>query len=75
MFGHLGVQELAMICAVALFWILAIAYPATRICRRLGFPPQLGLLAIVPLVNVGLLLWLAFAEWPAVPSDGARRSD
>jgi hypothetical protein len=35
---------------------LVVAWPASRICSRLGFSPWLGILAIVPIANV-LLLW------------------
>lgn len=44
----------------------AVVYPAMRICRRVGLPPLLGLLAIVPLVNVALLWFVAVTPWPAV---------
>jgi hypothetical protein len=32
--------------------------------KKSGNPPALSLLIMFPLVNVGLILWFAFAEWP-----------
>ena len=37
-----------------------------RIFSKAGFSGWLALLMLVPLVNVGMLLFLAFAEWPAL---------
>jgi hypothetical protein len=37
-----------------------------KICSKAGFPGALGLLIIFPVVNVILVLYLAFAEWPAL---------
>jgi hypothetical protein len=36
-----------------------------RILSRAGFPGGLALLMFMPLVNVGLWVFLAFAPWPA----------
>lgn len=35
-----------------------------KILSKAGHRGWVGLLMLVPLVNVGLLLYLAFAEWP-----------
>ncbi len=49
-----------------MFWWPVIAalvvIPLWRICEKLGFPGVLSLLALVPLLNVGLLYFLAFSE-------------
>jgi len=45
----------AVVMAVA-FW---------QIFRKAGYPGVLGLLMLVPLVNYGVMLWIAFSEWPA----------
>lgn len=42
--------------------VLAIAF--WQFLRKAGFTPALGLLMLVPLVNLGVALWLAFTEWP-----------
>jgi hypothetical protein len=43
--------------------VLAIVF--WRLLGRAGMTPALGLLMLVPLVNLGVALWFAFAEWPA----------
>lgn len=53
-----------------LLWMLVVAVivilPAWRICARAGFSGWLGILAIVPIANLILLYFLAFADWPAL---------
>ncbi len=48
-------------------WMLVIAVivviPAWRICQRTGYPGWMGLLILVPLVNLFLLYFLAFSKW------------
>jgi uncharacterized membrane protein YhaH (DUF805 family) len=50
-------------------WMLVIAIlvvvPVWRICQRAGHPGWLALLMLVPMINLALLYFLAFAEWPA----------
>lgn len=45
--------------------LVVIVWPWTRIFGKAGYSPLLGLLIIVPLVNLGLIWYLALAEWPA----------
>ncbi|WZP00120.1 hypothetical protein EP7_001737 [Isosphaeraceae bacterium EP7] len=45
---------------------LLIVWAAWRICEKAGFPGAMGLLSMVPVVNIGLILVLAFADWPAL---------
>jgi len=53
-----------------LLWMLAMAViviiPVWRICTKAGYPGWLGVLAIVPIANLVLLYFLAFADWPAL---------
>ena len=60
----LGLGEIV----IALFIVAVLIWPAARIARRLGFPAILGVLIVVPLANFVLLWFVAFAEWPALPS-------
>ncbi|MDX1635524.1 MAG: hypothetical protein R3280_12865 [Marinobacter sp.] len=50
-------------------WMLVIAIvaviPAWRICTRVGYPGWLGLLILVPILNLALLYFIAFSQWPA----------
>ncbi len=40
--------------------------PFWMICKKAGFPPVLSLLMIVPIANVVLPFYIAFAEWPVL---------
>ena len=55
-------------------WMLVIAIavviPAWRICRRTGYPGWLGLLTVIPVANLVLLYFIAFADWPADKRGG-----
>jgi len=50
-------------------WMLLIAIvvviPAWRICQRTGYSGWLGILILIPVLNLVLLYFLAFADWPA----------
>ena len=56
-------------------WMLMIAIvvviPVWRICQRAGYPGWLGFLMLIPMVNLVLLYFIAFADWPA-DKTGAR---
>ncbi|HLR16774.1 MAG TPA: hypothetical protein VK099_02785 [Alcanivoracaceae bacterium] len=51
------------------FWMLIIAIilvvPLWRICQRTGHPGWFALFALLPLLNVALLYFLAFSKWPS----------
>ncbi len=55
-------------------WMLVIALvlviPAWRICQRMGYPGWLGILILIPLVNLFLLYFIAFADWPRDKEGG-----
>ena len=50
-------------------WMLVIAIvvviPAWRICQRTGYPGWMGILILIPIVNLVLLYFIAFADWSA----------
>lgn len=58
-------QEYVMIIAVALVSATLIIWPAAIICRRAGYSPWLGLIAIVPFAQIALLWFIAFSPWGA----------
>ena len=65
----IGLPEILVVSVFLLIWA-TVVWPAARIARRLGFTPWLGLLAVIPMVNLILLWFVALAEWPAmVPKD------
>ena len=45
--------------------ILLSVGPFWMICKKAGFAPALSLLMVVPIANVVLPFYIAFAEWPA----------
>ena len=55
-----------MIFAVLLGLVLTavMIWAYCRICSKAGYCWALGLLMLVPVANLILLLFLAFAEWP-----------
>ena len=59
----IGIPEVAVVVAIALM-SLVVVWPAARICRRLGFSPWLGILAVLPIANLLLLWFIALSEWP-----------
>lgn len=50
-------------------WMLVMAIvvvvPVWRICQRIGYPGWMGILVLIPMVNLVLLYFIAFADWPA----------
>lgn len=45
------------------FFFPLIIVPYWRILTRVGFPPALSVLTVVPILNLLLLYYIAFAEW------------
>ena len=60
-----GFFELLIVCSMAVvpFWM---------ICSKAGFPGWISLLILVPMLNVVLLFFIAFAEWPALKAQSNR---
>ena len=46
--------------------VLVTVLPFWKICSKAGFPGALSLLMLVPIANIILLFYIAFAEWPAL---------
>ncbi len=67
MLRAVGVPEFLAAVGLAVA-LAAVAWPAGRIRKRLGFSPWLGLLAVVPAANVLMLWFLALARWPRAES-------
>jgi hypothetical protein len=51
---------------VILVIVLVVLVPYWKIFKKAGFAPALSLLMFVPLVNIFMLFFLAFSEWPAL---------
>lgn len=57
-----GVFEIIIILGLTVIGVL----PFWMICAKAGFPPWISLGIFIPLVNIVLLFFIAFAEWPAL---------
>ena len=60
--GTFGLPEIVVILAALVVGALLVMWPVSRVLRRLGFPVWLAPLALVPLLNLGLLWFVAFTE-------------
>jgi hypothetical protein len=53
-----------------LFWLLIVGLivvlPFWKIFAKAGFSGVLAVLMIIPIVNLFMIFFLAFAEWPAL---------
>jgi hypothetical protein len=57
---------------LGLHWLILAAIavvPMWRICKRVGHPPWLSLLTLIPLVNLGFIYYLGFSQWPSEKSS------
>jgi|GEM_PF-811169 len=55
---------LGIVVLVITYVVLAIAF--WRFLSKAGLTPAIALLMLVPVVNLGVALWAAFAEWPSL---------
>ena len=66
-----GGTEIVVILFVTLLVSVATAaltvIPFWKICSKAGFPGALALLMLVPMANIVLPFYIAFAKWPALP--------
>lgn len=55
-------------------WMIVVAVvvviPIWRICYRTGYPGWIGIMILIPFVNLALLYFIAFANWPREKSQG-----
>jgi len=56
----IGVMELAVLLVIA----AAVSVPLIVIARKMGYPGAVGLLGVVPGVNIVLAWVVAMREWP-----------
>ena len=68
----LGPTELIIILIISFLGGIGLILPAIafwKICSRVGFNGALGLLMLVPIANIILPLYVAFASWPALQKE------
>ncbi len=66
--GTIGVPELMVMLLTSLVTGLLFLLPAWKILNKAGFTPFWSLLVLLPLANLVLLYFVAFARWPALGS-------
>lgn len=55
-------------------WLIVaaiIVVPFWQLCKRTGHSPWLSLLIVLPVANLVLVYYLAFAEWPSQKASAA----
>ena len=60
--GKIGLPELLVVVAIVVVFLPVLAW--WRIFSKAGYPGALGLTALIPGVNLVVLLWFAFSTWP-----------
>jgi hypothetical protein len=71
-FGMLPGGPMTSIVVLVLFAVtlIVLAIVFYKLFTKAGFNGALGLLMLVPVVNLGVALYLAFAEWPVLAELG-----
>jgi len=67
--GNIGGGELMLILFIFVIPIVFLLIPFWQIFKRAGFPPALSLLMLVPMVNLAMIYFLAFAKWPSLKQN------
>ena len=66
----LMIVPILMLIMVICLTLLLVVLPFWKICKKAGFKGELSLLMLVPIGNIILPFYLAFAEWPARRTPG-----
>ncbi len=63
----LGVSEIVLIlCCMIVVFLVILVIPYWQIFKKAGHPAAFGLLMCIPLVNLIMLYYLAFSDWPSL---------
>ena len=64
------------------YWIVVVTlgvigggWGGIKMMERIGKNPILGLLFLIPYVNGIVILWLAYAHWPALEQEKTSKSE
>lgn len=66
---QLGPLELLIVIC---FSLSLVVWPFWRIFAKAGFAAPLSILMIIPLINLAVLYFVAFSEWPALKASTPR---
>lgn len=64
--GFVGLKGIMLIPFLILIWYFLIVLPFTKIYKKAGYSPWMAVLMIIPLLNVLMLYFLAFSNWPSL---------
>ncbi len=59
--GSFSIVHWLVVLLVAFLWV----FPIWKILERTGRPGPLALIALVPMLGLVLLWWIALSRWPA----------
>ena len=59
--GSASIWHWFILLLVGFLWV----FPIWRILERIGRPGAISLVAIIPVLGVALLWWIALARWPS----------
>ena len=65
-FGAPGLAGFIIFLLVLGIMLVVTVLPFWMICAKAGFPSWYALAILFPILNIILLFFLAFAEWPAL---------
>ena len=63
--GSMGIPELIVLAVIAIVGLFIFG----RIFAKAGYSRWFGLLMFVPAVNLAVICWFAFADWPVLQKD------
>jgi len=69
----IGIPELIILIGVFVAGIMTSMLPFYFVFKKAGYPGILSLAMTVPLVNIIVLFWFAFSEWPVLQELKALR--
>ena len=71
MFG-IGMPELIIIAIMSFISIVIVVLPYWKIFSKAGFSGWLSVTMIIPPINIVMLFYLAFANWPVLKEAGSQ---
>lgn len=66
---NLGIPELLVISIIFVVFV----FPAWKIFSKAGYPGVMSLVMLVPILNIVILYFLAFSDWPVLKELNALR--
>jgi hypothetical protein len=69
MLRSIGLPELLVMCVFVSFFVI----PFWKISEKAGYPAIAGFFMLIPFLNILLLFFFAFSEWPVLQELRALR--